>query len=362
MKDILKNIALSLFVFSICSCAGRTPEAVTSPVSVTTSPVSETMSPASETDMDELNHDTLKTQSVDSIIEYSGSLWPDLIIKRLDSANTAEWTRPLQAYMVENEIESSDITVFYRYDKKVDGWDVTCLYMPYGENTETGDLIARLQKKGSDVFFRVEKSNNPHTYHMRSIGWKDGDVLEFNYIPPRESDFYTGSPLGYYSEIQFYDVDFDGEKELLINDFYRGQGGNDYSIYKISGDKVIEMNHDRWLFSHITNMESFDANRKEIVMPWCEGSGWYRLVLTFAKNMTPRGCDDVPIFHDNYGILEDLKEDYHHGDHYFELVEVVQCLQDTTWTSKRQGNSWSTASGAAPTPEIEEKISTNFIR
>lgn len=47
------------------------------------------------------------------------------------------------------------------------------------------------------------------------------------------------SPLYYDAPCQFLDVDFDGERELLINDFYDGQGGNNYQIYYIRENSFI---------------------------------------------------------------------------------------------------------------------------
>ena len=54
-----------------------------------------------------------------------------------------------------------------------------------------------------------------------------------------KEDYWPESPLYYDAPCQFLDVDFDGKKELLINDFYDGQGGNNYQIYYIRKNNFI---------------------------------------------------------------------------------------------------------------------------
>ncbi len=323
--ETLTNVADSTFVLSMCSSVSNTHGNDSN----------------IETKKDSIVHDTLEVQKVDSVIEYTGDMWPALKIKRLDFQKESGWIAPLQAYVLENDIKSSGITVFYRYDRKIEGWSATCCYMPYGKDVETGDLVVRLQKGKNDVFLRVEKSSNPHSYVMKDIGWKDGEVFAFNYIVPSKNEHYPDSPLGYYTEIQFYDVDFDGDKELLINDFYRGQGGNSYSVYRIKGNEITPLNHDKWLFSNISNIVCFEKNKKEIVLKTFDGA-WFALSLRFVKAAKPKGCDNVPISSSFTYILKELKEDYHHGGHSFELVEVRETAGDTIWTSKRHGNSWTT--------------------
>lgn len=51
--------------------------------------------------------------------------------------------------------------------------------------------------------------------------------------------YWPTSPLYYDAPCQFLDVDFDGKKELLINDFYNGQAGNDYQVYYIRKNRFI---------------------------------------------------------------------------------------------------------------------------
>ena len=70
------------------------------------------------------------------------------------------------------------------------------------------------------------------------------------------------SPLFYDAEFQFYDVDFDGQDEFLVNDYYMGRGGNDYTVYKITPDGFVLK--DMEPFDDITNSTIFDPEKKTI--------------------------------------------------------------------------------------------------
>lgn len=71
------------------------------------------------------------------------------------------------------------------------------------------------------------------------------------------------SPLLYDAEFQFFDVDFDGKDELLINDYYQGRCGNYYTVYEISAEGLILK--DGKPFDVITNLTKFYPNERKIV-------------------------------------------------------------------------------------------------
>ena len=54
-----------------------------------------------------------------------------------------------------------------------------------------------------------------------------------------KENYWPTSPLYYDAPCQFFDVDFDGKKDLLINDFYDDQAGNDYQVYYIRKNRLI---------------------------------------------------------------------------------------------------------------------------
>ena len=53
---------------------------------------------------------------------------PDIFIRKLEAEEEQAWIKPLQAMEVpENR---SDINVYIKYSSKIDGYTVTCRFMP----------------------------------------------------------------------------------------------------------------------------------------------------------------------------------------------------------------------------------------
>ena len=84
--------------------------------------------------------------------------------------------------------------------------------------------------------------------------YKDGAVYHIEYATKPNS--FEESPIDYYLPFQFYDVDFDGEKELLINDYYQGQQGNYYEVFEITNSGLETKRYPP--FNSVDNMMKFD--------------------------------------------------------------------------------------------------------
>lgn len=99
-------------------------------------------------------------------------------------------------------------------------------------------------------------------------GYKNGDTYTIQYVT--KPNPFEESPIDYYLPFQFYDVDFDGEMELLINDYYKGQQGNNYDIFEIA-DSGLEAKKYR-PFGDIDNMVVFDGQNKIITLNTYDGA------------------------------------------------------------------------------------------
>ena len=86
-------------------------------------------------------------------------------------------------------------------------------------------------------------------------GYKNGDAYTIKYVT--KPNPFEESPIDYYLQFQFYDLDFDGEKELLINDYYKGQQGNNYDIFEIADSGLEAKEYQP--FGDIDNMVVFDG-------------------------------------------------------------------------------------------------------
>ena len=171
------------------------------------------------------------------------------------------------------------LTVHIKYDAPINGYQVAGEFFPFNAESETGQVTLRFTSLtgGQDfVYTNVGESEvgypeNPakftgyniyeYIFADENARFHDGDTLPFHYNT--EPGIPEDSPLYYYAEFQFFDVDFDGVDEFLVNDYYRGQGGNNYVVYEI-GPEGLELKSFT-PFDIITNSTKFDAERKVII-------------------------------------------------------------------------------------------------
>ena len=170
------------------------------------------------------------------------------------------------------------LTVYIKYDKPINGYQVTGEFFPFSDQCETGQVTLRFKSisGGHDFVYSnvgAYEDNNKkfpakftgynickYIFADESTRFHDGDTLVFHYN--KEPGIFEDSPLYYYAEFQFFDVDFDGKDEFLVSDYYRGKGGNDYEVYEIT---LKGLNKKAFKpFDRITNVTVFDAKRRII--------------------------------------------------------------------------------------------------
>jgi hypothetical protein len=155
---------------------------------------------------------------------------------------------------------------------------VTGEFFPFESQSETGQVTLRFTslEGGQDfVYSNVGKTEDGNTetpakftghniceyfFADENTRFHNGDTLVFHYNT--EPGIFENSPLYYYAEFQFFDVDFDGKEEFLVSDYYRGKGGNDYEVYEITPKGLKKKTFKP--FDRITNTTVFDADRRVI--------------------------------------------------------------------------------------------------
>lgn len=154
------------------------------------------------------------------------------------------------------------------FDEPVSGYNVSGTFYPFDAFSETGQVELTfapvsggkaLVYSDADLKF-TDKSIYDYVFSEGFSGFHDGDTLICHYDDAKHPDF--DSPLNYDAGFQFFDVDFDGEDEFLINDFYRGKCGNHYSVYEITSDGFVLNNE--YPFNYLTNETEFHPWTKEI--------------------------------------------------------------------------------------------------
>ena len=102
-------------------------------------------------------------------------------------------------------------------------------------------------------------------YHYPHL--KDGDVLYWNYVQKDSNEV-----LPNYSPFSFYDVDFDGEEELLITDYQSDSySNNTYKVFKIH-EYYAELMTDE-PFDYLETPTKFDSINKSIITTSIGGQG-----------------------------------------------------------------------------------------
>lgn len=170
------------------------------------------------------------------------------------------------------------ITVHIKYDKPINGYMVTGEFYPFDAQSETGQVSLNFKSitgRQDFVFSNVGKFEDgnkttpakftgynicEYIFADENAHFHDGDTLVFHYNT--KLGIFEESPLYYYAEFQFFDVDFDGKEEFLVSDYYRGKGGNDYEVYEITPKGLKKKAFKP--FGRITNITVFDAEKRVI--------------------------------------------------------------------------------------------------
>jgi hypothetical protein len=179
-----------------------------------------------------------------------------------------------------NGSNDSPIKVNIIYDEPVSGYNVTGVFYPFDSKSETGQIELRFTPVNGGrtlVYSNVGKHEAghpewPQKFTGRNIyaivfndnfkGFKDGETLHW-YYHSAQSSFWRESPLLYDAEFQFYDVDFDGQMELLINDYEKARYGNGYSVFEITPGGLVQKKGKP--FDSITNLTEFFPETRIII-------------------------------------------------------------------------------------------------
>lgn len=191
------------------------------------------------------------------------------------------------------------IKVNFVYDEPVGGYTVTGVFNPFDEESETGQVELRFTPVGGGktlVFSNIGKHKAGHRdwpqkftgknicdrlfQNDRRVPFVDGETLHWHY-PSAQNRFWRESPLLYDAEFQFYDVDFDGQDEFLVNDYEKAHYGNGYTVYEITPNGFVLKTGKP--FDHITNLTEFYPDKCQIVNPLYDDTD-DRYIYTISKD------------------------------------------------------------------------------
>lgn len=224
-------------------------------------------------------------------------------------------------------MHDSLLNVYFKYNQLVNGYEVTGRWMLFDAHSETGEAIIN--------FHHVERGQSFHytesiyrNFDMDEItfsdgfkGYQDGDVYYLDYKIHDNPDSYKDSPLSYYAPFQFYDVDFDGNDELIINGCDLLKGGNSYRVYKIIDNSIQLM--DSLPFNRLNNDVEFDIENKSMRLYGIEGIFDSSLVV-FSKHSTTIRNKVIPLNLSETTSGNILEEYYKQDKTNFRLDSIYQ--------------------------------------
>ena len=197
----------------------------------------------------------------------------------------------------EQPTKQNQVCVKLVYDKPIEGYEVTADWQPFeAKGCETGYITINFRDISTGKEFQYinrEKFSSYHTDLITSAegfdGYKDGDVYHIEYVT-KPSPF-EESPIDYYLPFQFYDIDFDGEKELLINIYDKGQPGNGYDVFEITDAGLIEKSYPP--FNLVDNMMKFDNQNK--IITYYQKDGVYYSSFVHCKKVATSTLQKIAI-------------------------------------------------------------------
>lgn len=134
--------------------------------------------------------------------------------------------------------------VFIKYKQPVNGYTVKVMCMPYEfvydrerKNEIWGQALLYFEREDSKFYVYNESFSDSILYYQNEQEPQNGLTLILDYLPKKENEY-----LSHNSPFFFSDVDFDGEEELVINNWRNGlRYCNTYDIYKIDGCQLRQL-------------------------------------------------------------------------------------------------------------------------
>ena len=162
--------------------------------------------------------------------------------------------------------------IFIKYKQPVNGYDVTVVCLPYNytydKERETeiwGNALLYFEKEDNRFYIYNESFSDSVLYYVNEQEVRDNMILELDHLPKSKNEY-----LSHNLPFFFSDVDFNGEEELIINNWKCGiRHCNTYDVYKITNNDVKQLTEAPFInpTGKISNYNSeFDSVNKTITI------------------------------------------------------------------------------------------------
>ena len=156
--------------------------------------------------------------------------------------------------------DTNSYIVYLKYQSKVEGYQVSVDFSPrtsimHGQcctELYMGKAILHFAKEGSSFSVECEEfsdsslicyTNTDTEYapkNEKSVDLAEiesGDTIVLDYLPPKSQEYFSWN-----SPFYFLDMDFDGRKDLVVNNMGCGYyGGNTYDVFSLTGNVSQKM-------------------------------------------------------------------------------------------------------------------------
>lgn len=124
-----------------------------------------------------------------------------------------------------------------KYNQPVEGYQVTAVCFPETEYVDRdrehelwASAILRFENEETAFEIYCEHFSDSTLFYANDREIQDGEVLHMDYTPIAETEY-----LDCFKSFFFKDLDFDGEKELVINNWREGYyGSSSFDVYKVN--------------------------------------------------------------------------------------------------------------------------------
>ena len=199
----------------------------------------------------------------------------------LAAANFMKCAKFLYNTLFDDELKCFKPRIFIKYKQPVNGYDVTVMCLlynyTYDKERETeiwGNALLYFEKEDNRFYIYNESFSDSVLYYVNEQEVRDNMILELDYLPKSKNEY-----LSHNSPFFFSEVDFDGEEELIINNWKCGiRHCNTYDVYKITNNDVKQLTEAPFInpTGKISNYNSeFDSVNKTITIHKRIGSAYY---------------------------------------------------------------------------------------
>lgn len=257
--------------------------------------------------------------------------------KQSAKSRQSTWVEYLKTIPFPDSLASqSTINIYIKYKQIINGYEISAHWKPFDRETETGPVLINFRdtSTGKNIHHLIACYQSPDTdkitYAKDFKGHVDS-IYYFDYTLPQV--FLEDSLLGYETPFRFLDIDFDGEKELIINNWDKRKGGNTYNSYDIIGDKLVPL--DYLPIKEIANNDIIDTLNQTITIRTWSGCCYYTFFY-YTKRERPVSLKHNVKLHESTSEIDEYKLQ---PNNLFSMDSIHELYYDTVFVYNLTGDS-----------------------